>query len=59
MRIKVAAVVAEDTNVLVMLVYFRNSEMADVFFRTETRKHQPVKFKNVSTIVEPLHPTII
>ena len=56
---KVATVVIEDTDVLAMLIYFWNSKIADVFFRTESRKYQPVKIQNVRTIVESLHSAFV
>ena len=33
----IATVVAEDTNILILLVYFWNCEMADVYLRTKAK----------------------
>ena len=35
----IATVVAEDTDILILLVYFWNSEMVDVCLRTEIKKY--------------------
>ena len=46
--------VTEDTNILILWVYFWNSEMTDVYLRTKAKKYQCVKLVNIRSVVESL-----
>lgn len=48
-------VVAEDTDILVMLLYFWNTEMGEIFMRSEPRKKQEKKLINVQRVAENLN----
>ena len=55
----IAIVVAEDTDILILLIYFWNSEMADVYLRTEEKKYQPVKLVKIRSVVEYLSSDVV
>ena len=55
----IAIVVAGDTDILILLIYFWNSEMADVYLRTEEKKYQPVKLVKIRSVVEYLSSDVV
>ena len=51
---KAVTVVADDTDILVLLVYFWNSAMGDIFLMSEPKKYQSMKLVNIKTIAQSL-----
>ena len=47
------------THILILMVYFWNSEMADAFLQSESRKYQPMKLLNTQFIVEGLNSNVV
>ena len=54
-----ATVLAEDTVILFLLVYFWSSEKGDVYLRTEAKKYQPLKLVNFRSVVASLSSNVV
>ena len=55
----IVTMVAEDTDILILLVYFWNSETPDVYLRTEANKYQPMKLVNIQSVVASLISNVV
>ena len=54
-----ATVLAEDTDILILLFYFWNSEIGHVYLRTEAKKYQPMKLVNFRSVVASLSSNVV
>ena len=52
-------VVAEDTDILILLLYFWNKEMSNVSMRSEPRKGQELKEFNIGQMAKKLNENIV
>lgn len=52
-------VVADDTDILILLLYYWNSEMSDIFMRSEARRTKSLKITNIGKVVQKLSSVVI
>ena len=56
---KDVTVVADDTDIFIMLLYYWNSEMGEIFMRSEARKNQNLRLVNIKKVLEHLNCNVI
>ena len=55
---QIVTVVADDTDILILLLYFWSSEMAAVYMRSEPKKQQNLKLLNIQELAGNLKPSV-